>query len=234
MTIDCQDPGFRELLPDLAHGRLDAGDRARAEAHVAACEACARELGIVRAARASLSRVPAIDTGRIVAALPAAPARAPLRVERGGAAGAVPAPRWWRAPSAAMRIAAGIAALAVGGAGLRVALDGGDAPPQRSVVAAGEDPVVPAATPATPAGEPGTGQSVGAAIAAASPAATSPAGSASRGAQGAAPGGMSFGGGVSDLSDEALHALLDDLENVDAVPSAEPESDLLPVGLEEG
>lgn len=234
MTIDCHDPGFRELLPDLAHGRLDAADRARTEAHVAGCEACGRELGIVRAARAALSRTPAIDTGRIVAALPPAPARAPLRVERGGAAaGRAPTRRGWRAPSVAMRIAAGIAALAVGGAGFRVALDRGDAPLQQSVVAAGEQPVVPAATPASPAAAPGTREPSGAAVASASPAATSPAGPASRGAAGAVP-GMTFGGGVSDLSDEALHALLDDLEDLDAVPSAEPESDLLPVGLEEG
>ena len=231
MTIDCQDPTFRELLPDLAHGRLDAGDRARAEAHVAGCAACARELGIVRAARASLSRTPAIDIGRIVAALPAAPARTPLRVERGGAPGAAPARRGWRAPSAAMRIAAGIAALAVGGAGLRVALDRGDAPLQPSIVASGEQPVVPAATPAATGSASGAGQP---AVASASPAATPPASPAARGAQGTAPGGMTFGGGVSDLSDEALHALLDDLEHVDAVPAAEPETDLLPVGLEEG
>lgn len=37
--------------------------------------------------------------------------------------------------------------------------------------------------------------------------------------------GLSFGGDVSDLSDEALLALLNDLDNLEAAPPAEPDPD---------
>lgn len=41
--------------------------------------------------------------------------------------------------------------------------------------------------------------------------------------------GMSFGGGLSDLSDEQLDALLAELNALDSLPSAEPESHLTPI-----
>jgi hypothetical protein len=41
--------------------------------------------------------------------------------------------------------------------------------------------------------------------------------------------GMSFGGGLSDLSDEQLDALLAELNALDSLPSVEPESHLIPI-----
>jgi anti-sigma factor RsiW len=47
----------RELLPDLASGRLDADTSATVDAHLSACTECRDELALVRALRGS--RVPA-------------------------------------------------------------------------------------------------------------------------------------------------------------------------------
>jgi len=40
---------------------------------------------------------------------------------------------------------------------------------------------------------------------------------------------MSFGGGLSDLSDEQLDALMSELDALDSIPSAEPETHLTPI-----
>jgi hypothetical protein len=40
---------------------------------------------------------------------------------------------------------------------------------------------------------------------------------------------MSFGGGLSDLSDEQLDALMSELDTLDSIPSAEPETHLTPI-----
>src|SRR5688500_12481254 len=77
--FDCANVEMRELLPELAAGSLDAAARARVEAHVATCAECASELETVRAIRAAFASTPAVDTHRIVAALPKPPAVAPSR-----------------------------------------------------------------------------------------------------------------------------------------------------------
>lgn len=78
---------------------------------------------------------------------------------------------------------------------------------------------------AAPAPAPGT------AIASSSRAA--PAGAAAVAAPAAAPGraapGISFGGGLSDLSDDQLDTLLGELDSLDSLPSAEPETHLSPI-----
>lgn len=51
--MDCE--GIRDLLPAHAAGELDSTERALAEAHLAACAACARELDRHREARAGLA-----------------------------------------------------------------------------------------------------------------------------------------------------------------------------------
>ncbi len=59
----------QDLLPELLHGRLSADETAGLERAVAADPDLADELALLRAVHAS-SRAPAIDTARIVAALP--------------------------------------------------------------------------------------------------------------------------------------------------------------------
>ena len=67
---------LQDLLPELLHGRLSATDAAELERAVAADPDLAEELSLLRVVHASHQRLPRIDIGRIVAALPA-PVSAP-------------------------------------------------------------------------------------------------------------------------------------------------------------
>jgi hypothetical protein len=49
------------LVSALADGALDARERAAAESHLAACEACRRELRAAEAVRTALGRLPVVD-----------------------------------------------------------------------------------------------------------------------------------------------------------------------------
>lgn len=69
MMRDCEDGEMRDLLPLFARGKLPPADRARVDAHVAHCEACAAELEVLRAVSLAFS-VPALDAARIANALP--------------------------------------------------------------------------------------------------------------------------------------------------------------------
>lgn len=81
---ECFDPGVRDYLPDLVHGRLGDVDTATMLAHVDACEECAREVTLLREVRAAAPAAPRIDVRAIVAALPAAriPAFVPVPARR--------------------------------------------------------------------------------------------------------------------------------------------------------
>jgi anti-sigma factor RsiW len=92
---DCPNGELRDRLPDLLHGRLTPEARREIEAHLAGCLDCREELELLRGVHASLRRAPAVDVGRIVAALPA-PRRPTRRVWAG-----------WRAAAAVVLIAAG-------------------------------------------------------------------------------------------------------------------------------
>lgn len=69
------DPGAecvegRDALPDLLHGRLTGEARARADAHVAMCVACAAEFALLRAARrAIVAGAPPVDAAAIAGAV---------------------------------------------------------------------------------------------------------------------------------------------------------------------
>jgi len=168
---DCQED-VKDLLPDYVTGRLTPSDAARVSAHIDACQSCAAELTVVRAAHAAF-RSPPVDVARIVAALPSPPSKvielAP-RMQR----------RAFRFTS--WRIAATIATIAVSSVSI-VALQGilrDDKPPavKRVVLK------------------------------------TTDAAEAS---------GLSVGGSLNDLSDKEMQTLLDKLDELDAVPSAEPQ-----------
>lgn len=62
----CTDLEIQEMLPDLLHESLDAGARARAEAHVASCESCREELDVLRTVQAAAVFAPRIDVDRVV------------------------------------------------------------------------------------------------------------------------------------------------------------------------
>jgi hypothetical protein len=191
--IDCPNGDVRDVLPDYVNDGLDAHARAEVERHLETCAACRDEVALLRGLRATLRRAPAVDVGAISAAIP--PYRAP--VSRGWSAG-------WRT-------AAAIAAIAVGGTSIALLRD--DAPTDRDV------PPVPGAsasanvvdpTPAAPvpsvAQVPVRGPSTDSVPA--------PARARELALAGAA---------IGDLSDGELSALMDDLESLDALPSAEVE-----------
>jgi Putative zinc-finger len=67
---DCTDRNIKELLPDLLHRALRSEDRERVELHVATCESCREDLGVLRVVKSAAVFAPAIDVGRIVRQIP--------------------------------------------------------------------------------------------------------------------------------------------------------------------
>ena len=198
---DCTDGNMRDQLPDLAHGTLSPARRQAVAAHVATCADCAAEIELIRiAARAfGASRV---DTARIVRALPA--------TSRGT--------RWAFAGSA-QRIAAAIGIVVIGAVSTVVVSEWGrstSAPVQSKALSAPVSTLAatpPAATRTPPAAvidSPAPAPKAAASVASGHPA-------------------MSFGGGLSDLSDDELDTLLSELDGLDALPSTEPETHLTPI-----
>jgi anti-sigma factor RsiW len=70
--IDCPNGEVRDQLPDYMHGQLSAVARATVGAHVATCAACSAELALLGELYGSMQDAPAIDVGKVVAALPSA------------------------------------------------------------------------------------------------------------------------------------------------------------------
>jgi hypothetical protein len=101
---DCSNAEIRDQLPDLLHERLDVSARAAVVAHVSDCVDCRDELQLLRDVQAMIARrTPRVDVNYVVGALPKAPVRTPLRVERAR-------PVW-----ADWRIAAAVTLLLAGG-----------------------------------------------------------------------------------------------------------------------
>lgn len=105
---DCPNAEVRDLLPELAAGSLAPPERARVEAHLAACAECRAELALLEAIRRTFARPVAVDVERIAAALPAPVAARPRRFR---------AARW--------PIAAAVSVFAVGAASIWAVRQGG-------------------------------------------------------------------------------------------------------------
>ena len=168
---DCGNVETRERLPELLHGRLEAGERARVEAHLETCAQCRRELELLRRVRQALV-APQVDTARISAQLPAY-RRAPA----------------WRRAVASSQLRAAAAVLLVAGA-IAVATGGGD------------QPRLPGDVGSTSAAGPTTRV---ASVAAAE---------------------LPVGEPLADLTESDLHALIDEIEEIDAVTPAEGDVEL--------
>jgi anti-sigma factor RsiW len=216
MMRDCADVSVRDLLPEFVHGVLPAGERERVGAHVAACADCAAEVALIRtAARAYRGRAAVVDVARIVAALHAAvPAPGPQAVapaRRTLAGGSGDTRRW--------RIAALVSFLMLGAvsiAALRGVFSGANA----------ASPLA-SATPATVTA-PGADQHP-----VPTPVRIAQRESLAKAAPRAAQ--LSFGGGLSDLTDDQLKALLREIDSVDALPSTDPETHVpLTIPLRDG
>ena len=211
--FDCANVEMRELLPELAAGTLDAATRARVEQHVASCAECASELDTLRLVRSAYATTPAVDVRRIVAALPRA----------------VPTPRVVPAPQPIKRwmdwrVAAALTMITVGGLSLAVAQRWSSRSSVRdsaSVISPIESAparisVVPAPND-THTARPDTNRR----------------GSTRRTTPAAAKAQLAFAGGVDDMDDASIKALigaLDEIDRAPLAPSAEPDpTPVLPV-----
>ena len=199
---DCPNADVRDLLPDLAHGRLEADARLMVERHVAGCVDCAAELVLLRDLRATLRRTPVLDLAAISAAVPAY--HVPARRSWVG----------WKAAAAITMIVAGGSSLLVIRDNVSVGLDSvavGRAPVQGTEPAVAVVPPTessPAATSSRPL----------------APAAATP--RAGGTALGTTPEGRELAmadGSLGDLTDGELADLLKDIESLDALPRVDVE-----------
>ena len=195
---DCSNVEIRELLPERASGALSAADLARVEAHLGSCAMCTSELALIESARLVLRRAPQVDVARIAVAVRVATASPARPVLVGGGARVVHRPartRWigWKAAAAV--------ALAAAGGGTMLVWQRAD---DRSA------PTSSVATATTTRNSTSVGPATGAS---ATVATMQPAGSSS-----AAPEtrpALNVAGGLSDLTDSDLQALLDDMGSID-------------------
>jgi len=201
MTMrECPDGLMRDELPGYVLGTLSAEDRARVEAHVASCNACAAEVDLLRAVGAAY-RAPAVDMAGIASAVRTATAvaRSPEPGARTFTFGFSFAPA--RLAAALVLLVSGLVAVVLWRR------------PDRSLATAPEQtaPVVAVPAPMPERGAPGAPARARDAIEVA-----------------AAP-ELSLGGGLSDLSNEQLRSLLAALDSLEASPRAEPEAIATPI-----
>jgi len=197
---DCMNAEIRDQLPDLVHDRLDASRRGAILAHVASCADCRDEIELLRVARAMFDRqTPRVDVNYVVNALPLAKPRA-VRVERRR-------PLWsdWR-------VAAAVTLLIVGGSSVAVLNQqrGGSAAVRASLPASLPVAIVPARLDSTASSTP---------RAAAPVPKTEPAPNAV-----VASGDQEIGSSrLSDLTEQQLQTLLDEIDELQATPITDPE-----------
>lgn len=198
---DCPNAEIRDRLPDLLHEHLDAGARAQVMAHVERCADCRAELALLREARSLLATAPLVDVGRIVRALPSPAAARLARVST-------------RSRRLDWRVAASIAALALGGVSIGTYATIGKgvheatvAPiagaPRLPLVDSGALPPHVQTTVAMAAGSTAFGTTAGARAAVTE---------------------LATGDGLNDMSASDLQTLLSDIEHMQPVPAAEPDS----------
>lgn len=211
MMNDCADGTMRDRLPEYVHGALSDSERAAVARHLEGCEDCRAEVELIQAAARAIP-VPKVDIAKIVAAV---------------AGSRKPEARSWFA-GRAWRVAAAIGIVAVGA--YSVARFEKEGAPAHEEVAVATPPV----TTATPQPRPTVAPSTPAVRARADSAPAAPKQIAQGPVLAAAKPAMSFGGGLSDLSDEQLDDLLGELDGLDSLPSLEPETHLTPILPPEG
>jgi hypothetical protein len=199
---DCVNAEVRDQLPDLLHERLEPAVHAAVMTHVEGCADCRAELELLRGVHLMLGKAtPSVDVGRIVEALPR---RRPARS------------RWmdWRIAAAAVLIVVGGASLTLiprRGVQLR--------PDTTAVAAKAEAPIAPSsvAVPDQPASprvdtQPSPVQQVAAGT-----------------SDVAVDRGIEMTGGLSELTEDELRLLLQEIDELEAVPLTEPEPAVIPV-----
>lgn len=202
---DCPNADIRDQLPDLLHDRLDVSVRAAVMAHVDACVDCRSELELLRGIHGMfVSQTPRVDVDAVVRALPTRVAK-PVRV--------APRRRVWTD----WRIAAAVTVLAVGGGSFAVI--------RQSGIPTAADSGFVSAPSTGDSGQPATDTSApqgtraatgGAALAAISSPQSTAASADDRN-------GLGTTAHLADLNERQLQALLDQIDQLQAVPITEPE-----------
>lgn len=205
---ECVSAEMRDAFPDLIHGSLDAARAANVEAHAASCAECRAELDLLRVVVASATKAPAMDIGRIAAALPT-PTRQGLLLHQGGRqpAGSRKLQTVWSRPL--LRAAATVAIVTAGGLSLLVGRDALSPerqarPSATGVATAAHATAAAPITVTAPASDVAPQQAVARHLASAA--------------------ALSLVGEVQDLTDEHLATLLSEMDRMDAIPGVEPEA----------
>jgi hypothetical protein len=212
---DCPNAEIRDQLPDLLHDRLDVSMRAAVMAHVDECVDCRSELELLRGVHGMLTaQTPRVDINYVVNALPKRASHA-LRV--------VPRRRVW----SDWRIAAAVTVLAIGSGSFAV-LRQSETTPSVTV-----PPLASHANPATVDSTNGvTTPSTERVVRVADNAGgseTSPDAARSADEQTGAA-GLATTARLADLNERQLQALLDQIDQLQAVPITEPEPVTIRVG----
>ncbi|HUQ19310.1 MAG TPA: zf-HC2 domain-containing protein [Gemmatimonadaceae bacterium] len=215
----CMNADIRDVLPDYVHGHLDAASTAEVRAHISDCAECVTEVEMLNLVVATVPTAPAMNVSQIATALPL-PTRHGFLLHRGGGATASEPPRPVATPFARrkgawanplVKVAATAAIVTAGGLSLIVGRDVLRPEVQVGQTAPAAVPQV-AVTPVAPAITPGDVPA---------PAKSAP---APKAVEVASAKGLSLAGGLQDLSEEHLAALLEDIDEMDALPAAEPET----------
>ena len=111
MTIKCNAPEMRDMLPDLLHGTLTTREKSRVEAHAATCPSCREELKVLRTVRAAAVFAPVVNVDAVVRQIP--PYQAYIPAAEPAAVRQSARPRLW-----AMLAAAGVALVVAAGGSL--------------------------------------------------------------------------------------------------------------------
>lgn len=209
---DCMNAEVRDALPDLMHGRLSDLNTVTMKAHVETCADCRAELRLLEEIRASAPIAPRIDLSKIISALPA-----PIPSVADQLVASAPH-RARRSSSLTWKMTAAAALLVTGSLTFATARRQSTVTPVASSAVAATSSTVPDVAPA-------------ASQVAVAPVTSGPAGDKSQ-ISAAKPSGLSLTGGVQDLSDDQLESLVSSLDNVEALPSSEPEP--VTISVDEG
>jgi hypothetical protein len=202
---DCPNAAMRDLLPDLLYDRLTAAVRAEVTLHVAGCTDCREELELIRSLQSIVTvEAPRVDVTYVVNALPKPPRRGVNRDVKPIAVGR----RTW----ADWRIAAAVTLIAVGGSSAALL----KREPQVLVPVTGP-PIVRDTQGVTPVQTPVVSSTPNTQTVAT----TVPAEKAEVALVGDGP--------LADLDDAQLEALIEEIEQMKAVPITEPEPVLIRV-----
>lgn len=211
--VDCTRLDIRDTLPDLVHGQLEPFARASVEQHIAECAECAAELKLLRELRSSAFATPAVDVARVAAGVHASMAASresvggvvPISVPREHRGPAVGSARAMRHPSwYDWRAAASIAAVAVGIGAYTLSRTPTSARSREALPTAVAAAPTPVEAPSSAAMTAGVAAGVGADVGVPE------------------SGTLILGYGVSDLSENDMQALLQTVDDLEAMPDLDP------------